>query len=519
MYQQTFQKKENAVDSFIQKHQDKITGTLFCPDRLIFKGHLPVSYAQGMENFLADQGILLKDFKDFGPQQAERLKEHAEQLLGEPPTFLRRKARKDDLARQRARDQGITEGLVAVFSCLETCPTFRLRYGKGRPRLQRDFRRCLVLYFYFLDAEFGLLHVRLVTWFPLTVQVYVNGHEWLARALAKRQVAFQQRDNAFLSIGDNALAQQLADQLLRKKWPGFLNVLAKRCNPLLGDLLQGLSYRWVTDQAEFALDILFKSADALASLYPRLLEQASLHLGGENILGYFGRQRPAACRGEVLTDLKKIHMGFRVKHSYLSNVIKMYDKFAQVLRIEIVINRPSVFRVRRWGTRKGQRVFDWFPLLKSVAFLGRAAHVARQAACRYVGGLAVVDDPQVSQDLLDRTCSRASFAGRKRRALNPLSREDQQLFLAVLRGEHALRGFRSRDLVPYLKQSPSKNPAIRRRQSGQRSRLLQLLRAHGLIAKLPHTRRYRVTEQGFAFMSAAIHLRYKAFPADLADVA
>ena len=49
--------------------------------------------------------------------------------------------------------------------------------------------------------------------------------------------------------------------------------------------------------------------------------------------------------------------------------------------------------------------------------------------------------------------------------------------------------------------------------------LLQLLRAHGLIAKLPHTRRYRVTQRGLAFMSAAIHLRHKAFPADLKDVA
>jgi hypothetical protein len=508
------------VDSFLQKHADKITGTLFCPDRLIFKGHLPFCYAHGMENFLADKGILLKNLKTFGLQQAERLKSHAEKLFGEPPIFLRRKARKDALALQIARDKGVTEGLVAVFSCMETCSTFRILYGKGCPRLKHDFRRILVLYFYFLDPEFGLLHVRIPTWFPLSIQVYVNGHEWLARALTKEKIPFQQRDNAFLSIDDVARAQQLVDQqLLRKTWTGFLNVLAKRCNPLLGDLLRGLSYRWVTDQAEFALDILFKNADALASLYPRLLEHASLHMGGENILGYFGRLRPAACRGELLTDLKKTHMGFRVKHSYLGNWIKMYDKFAQVLRIEVVINRPKIFRVRRWGTRKGQRVFDWFPLIKSVALLGQAARIAHQTACRYLGGLAVVDDPKVSQDLLDRTCNRASFGGRKRRALNPLSREEQQLFLAVLRGEHALRGFSSCDLATYLNEPPSKNPVIRRRQSGQRSRLLQLLRAHGLIAKLPHTRRYRVTDRGTAFMSTAIKLRQKAFPAELAGAA
>ena len=510
------------MDSFVHKHQDKITGFLFCPDRLIFKGHLPISYPQGMENFLADQGILLKDFKTFGPNQALRLKEHAQQLAqqhGRVYQHLQRKVRKEDLARQLSHQDGLREGLVCVFSTLETCPTFRILYGQGRPHLKRDWRRCLVLYFYFLDAEFGLLHVRLATWFPLTIQVYVNGHEWLARALPKHHVEFRQCANAFLTLGDAAKAQQLADQLLRKKWPGFLNVLAKRCNPLLGDLLQGLCYRWVTDQAEFALDILFKDADALAHLYPRLLEHAALHFSGQDILTYLGRQRPSACRDEVLTDLKKNHQGFRVKHRYQGNWIKMYDKFAQVLRIEVVINHPSTFRVRRWGTRRGQRVCDWFPLIKSVAFLGRYAHVARQAARRYLNGLAVVDDPQVSQDLLDRVCSRASFAGRQRRALNPLSREDQQLFLAVLRGEHTLRGFRSRDLAPYLNHTPTQDPDQRRRQSGQRSRLLQLLRAHGLIAKLPHTRRYRVTDRGFAFMSASIHLRHKAFPAELNDVA
>src|SRR5262249_18045427 len=154
----------------------------------------------------------------------------------------------------------------------------------GRPRLQRDWRRCLVLYFYFLDPAFGLLHVRLPTWFPFTAQVYLNGHQWLARTLHQQGIAFEQRDNVFSSLGDVAKAQQLANQLLRNKWPAFLNNLVQRCNPLLGTLLKGLDYRWVTDQAEFALDILFKDAKALASLYPRLLDQAILHFSGEDIL-------------------------------------------------------------------------------------------------------------------------------------------------------------------------------------------------------------------------------------------
>jgi hypothetical protein len=42
-------------------------------------------------------------------------------------------------------------------------------------------RKCLFLYFYFIHRDFGLMHVKLQTWFPLQIQVYVNGHEWLAR--------------------------------------------------------------------------------------------------------------------------------------------------------------------------------------------------------------------------------------------------------------------------------------------------------------------------------------------------
>lgn len=66
------------MQSFLQKHIDKISGALFCPDRLIFKGYSTLSYALGMEGFLQNGGVLLKNFKDFGPEQAQRLKKHAE---------------------------------------------------------------------------------------------------------------------------------------------------------------------------------------------------------------------------------------------------------------------------------------------------------------------------------------------------------------------------------------------------------------------------------------------------------
>lgn len=511
------------MQSFLQEHADKISGTLGCFDRLIFKGHLPVSYAQGMENLLARHGILLKNFQSFAPAQAQLLKEHAQAMAreaGRPYEYLYQHCRKDELAQEIARRDGITQGLICVFSTLELCSSFKMIRGEGRPRLVRSKRKCLCLYFYFLDADFGLMHVRLQTWFPMTIQVYLNGHEWLARQLERHHIGYQLQDNAFLRLDDAARAQQLADEMFGIKWRAMLSSFAQRVNPLLKDLFKGLQYNWVIDQAEFATDILFQDAASLQPLYARLLDHAILHFGAQEILTFLGKKLRGNFQGEVLTEcFKNRWPGARIKHRVSGNWLKMYDKFGQVLRVEVVINRPYLFRVLRWGTRQGQRTLGWFPMAKKVAYLGRYAEISRQAAGRYLDALAVVADPEVPEELLDQACHKATFQGRPRRALNPLSRAEQQLFQAVLHGDQALQGFSNRDIARRLGITYSKNPVIRRRQSATISRQLQLLRAHGLIKKLPRSRRYRVTDKGYALMSTIVTLRQRTFPAQFSEAA
>ena len=103
--------------SFISKHTDKINATLSCFDRLIFKGHLPISYSESMEGFLAQKGILIKEFKKFVPKQAERIKLHAIELAarhGRPYEYLERHVRKEEFARKIVKRDKLTEGLVCV---------------------------------------------------------------------------------------------------------------------------------------------------------------------------------------------------------------------------------------------------------------------------------------------------------------------------------------------------------------------------------------------------------------------
>ena len=143
---------------------------------------------------------------------------------------------------------------------------FRVQYGEHGPKVRSDRRVCLVIYFYWMDREFGLMHVKLQTWFPFTVQVYVNGHEWLARKLAARGIAFEKHDNAFVELADVEKASECARGFWRRDWPKLLDRLAGRVNPLLKDWLAGQNYYWVIDQAEFSTDVLFADKTGLPSL-------------------------------------------------------------------------------------------------------------------------------------------------------------------------------------------------------------------------------------------------------------
>lgn len=509
--------------AFLCKHQDKILGVLSCFDRLIFRGYLPLSHAKGMEGFLYRQNVLFKDFKHYAPKISEQLKEHVRQLVqdaGGEFRHLPKKERMEQEARRIAQAKNIAEGIVCGFSCLETCSTYRLAFGKGRPRLKKDFRRSSVVYVYLIDRAFGLLHVKLQLWFPLTMQVYVNGHEFVARKLKAAGVKYTLHDNAFTWIEDMEAAQAFAERLTKQNWPKLLSKLARHFNPLLQRELQEQEYYWVTDQAELATDVLFKSSQALESLYPRLLEHATLCFTAEDVLRFLGRKLMPTFTGEVQTHVGQRVEGKRIKHAMKKNRLKMYDKAGSVLRIETVINDPYEFRVRRWRTTSsGGKELVWQPLCKGVAWLWRYAELGRTANTRYLDALAVVDDHSMARRLLDRVTQPATSQGRRRRALQPMSPQDQALFLAVMRGGHRLQGFRNRDLAKELYPCGTRDPQERRRRCAHVTRLIGLLRAHHLVAKMPRSRRYKITAVGERVMSSAIYIRYKHLPRELHEAA
>jgi hypothetical protein len=517
--------EENAMNRFTQRFADAIVSTLGCFDRVIFKGYLPFGGDAQLNRFV-DHGLKMrrKDFLPLVEQQSQALVDHAKamaQSSGAPYERITGIHSKEKLIQDIIRQRRLEEGLVAVLCVMETCRTVKLIHGQGRPRLVFARRPQRVLYYYFLDPDFGLIHLRLQSWFPFTLQVYVNGHDWLARQLHQQEIGFVQHDNAFTQIDEPDRAQPLADRFARLGWVKILRRWAGLVNPLLGqDWLGQGDYYWVIDQAEYSTDLLFAKAAALADLYPRLLDHAALKFSAPDILAFLGRRLSPRFDGEVLTTCKKDRQpGARIKHRVKNNWLKMYDKFGQILRIETVINQPREFRVRRRRVRDGQQQMVWCPMNKGVANFYHYQVVARAANNRYLDALAVVDPPQASIKQLDRVSKPAKFHGRRRRALHLLHAEEQKLFLAVLRGEHRLQGLRNRDVALQLFGPVPSDPAKKHQRTARVSRLLQLLRAHGLIAKVPHAHRYHLTAKGENLMNAAIYVRYKAFPKELQDVA
>lgn len=511
------------MDAFVQRHQQDVIGVLEGFDRLRFRGTLrSICYPGGMDLFLGRVGVRYRDFKEVAQGWSEQLLERGRQVAeqaGRPSLFLASSHtdKQAEVLRIAERD-GITEGLVCVVRCVESCRSLTIRrHGQGGVGFRVEERRCQHLYYYYLDREFGLMHVRVATWLPFGIQVCLNGREYLARRMRRAGIGFEQRDNCFVWIEDLPRAQQMLRDLEERKWERWLRMLSVRVNPLLGPD-SGLDlhpYYWSICESEYATDVMFREAAALRRVYPALLHHAIERFASADVLRFLGRRTSSRFAGEVTSSYCVRTEGARVKHRLEENSIKMYDKQGSVLRIETTINNVKRFRVRRECVRQGIQCMRWVPMRQGVVDLARRVELSRAGNQRYLEALATVEIPSPAHALLDGVSRPVRKDRRPYRALRPVDPQEAALFAAVLQGQFLLRGFTNRDLRERLEIRKIADPQERRRASGRTTRRLRLLRAHGLIRKVSGTRYYRVTPKGHRIMTAALNLR----DADVAKLA
>lgn len=503
------------MDSFLARFGSLVTGCLSGFDRLVFRGTLiPLVRPRGMHAFLRRAKIRLLDFGDFVKSTSEQVKVAALKEVAEgrrPYRYLESsKIDKEDLSHQLLEEHPIETGLVCAFSVVEPCMSFEYHRSKDKDErgLRLRPRKCLHIYKYYEHPRFGFMGTRIQTWFPFNVQIWMNGRVWLARQMANAgRSDFHREDNYFTRLESPAVAQRMMDRQLEVNWQHALDGILRSINPIHRRVFKAWpqTYYWSVYQSEWATDLIFRDRKALDAIYPELVRHATLHFQSGDVMRFLGRKCHGRFLGEITGSFKLRQEGVRVKHWVQGNSIKMYDPH-NLLRVETTIAKPTGFKVFRPLTNDPDGKLAWRPLRKGIADIHRRAQVSQLANGRYLDALASVEDSTRLDTVFDQVAAPVMERGKRFRALRIGDADDIAILRAISRGEFKINGFRNRDIRREL--HPGQMSASQSKKvAAAIGRRLRLLRAHGVIQKVPKSHLYRLTEKGCLLTTALFAAR------------
>lgn len=414
-------------------------------DRLVFKGTLkPIAFALGMQAFLRGRGVLNKDYKDWVIKQSaaiiESAEEYSQKHCGRGIIYIPSiNTRKEELAHNFQKESGIKEGLIGVWSCVEGCNTFKSTFNAeaGYPILRAEKSRCKHLYFYYDHADYGFMSVRLQTWAPYSMQIALNGREWLRRMLEKENCRYILDGNKFLHIDDFELAQKLLDSQVDAKWEQMLSGFAEEVFPDMSHILgDGMKYYWTLWQSEMARDYVFQDPQSLTPLMENLLRHAMITGTYDRVLKYMGRpvkkdgQPYPSANPELLTKVNTWYDGVRIRHYVDNNSVKFYNQ-QNVLRIETTINNPQKYMVQRHKENASRtNGKKYCPMRKGIADINLRAKVSSDCNKRFSEQLATVTDKTPAGKIFKEVTHSISREGKKHRGLDIIGK-DREILEAI----------------------------------------------------------------------------------------
>ena len=496
---------------FLNKFSASIKGKLSGFDRIVIKGIFKnLNYTDGMFSFLLREHILLKDFSDYVKNKSMEFKNKSYAYVEKPerPNIYLSSSgiRKKEFAQEIVKKDNIEKGLICLLKAVEPFYGYAIYKNREKKKLElvKHERKCLHLYYYWCDDEFGFCGARVQTWFPYTCYIYLNGREWLERMLIKKNISYTKIDNCFVEIEDYSKAQNLLNKQLETNWPEKMNKIARIINPLYMDFHKksGLEYYWTIDQSEWATDIAFNSEDELQRLYKTAVKESISLYSAKDVMRFVGKKLHGNFKGELTGHYQDRPEGIRVRHSVKNNSIKMYDKHKIILRIETTINDPSCFKMYRPKEGDDDKP-GIYPVRKSVADIKRRAEISEKCNQRYLDSLAALKNEEPFNKIISPLCSPVYYNNRRARALRPWEEFDSSILKIIGGAEFNLSGFRNKDirgkLYPALDDEKEK-----KRNAARISRYLWILRAHGLIKRIPKTYNYRLTDSGIKIIPAIL---------------
>lgn len=403
-------------------------------------------------------------------------------------TFRKGERKEDIVLPYRLAAKG-RERVLAVGKAQEKTPVFRTEKrrnpetGAVYPWIVKTNALVNHFYFYCCDDDFGPFFLKVCTYFPYNAKLCLNGHEYLKRQLAKEKIAFEELDNGVLSCANPQRLRQIADGLSDQK----IEALLKKWQKILPqpfsaqDAAAGYRYDVSILQCEFSLTHVLDRPQSGRVFFENVIRE-NLDMGRpDQVQLIFDRRvtkrTPGRFRTRVLTEgvTPSLHVDY--KHSK----IKQYHKEGRALRTETTINNSRDFGI-------GKRLHN-LSALRKIGF---------EANRRLLNVQRISHDAILGEAEFQRLNSTVEVSGQRAGPLRFGDPQVQTLLSVLLLFRLLVRGFSNRDLrehwAPLLGKTPDSLT------SGQMTYQLRRLRLHGLIARIPKTHRYRVTDSGWRTM-------------------
>jgi hypothetical protein len=485
------------TNNFVRHHRDSIRFRYHSFDRIVCHGRIPAFWSLGHAvHFLRDRyqaahvtSRLLKQISgechDHVMAAAERLRIP---LLPAPVTprvpgtgvAQDQKVRRQQWVQPFYEEFGDKTGTALVLKARERAPVIA-SYAKLNHHLEYVYRNVDVYYFYQRDPDCGRMWLRLCPYFPFSIMVCLNGHEWLAHRLRQEGIRFRQADNAIVDCDQPQRLQEFADAFA----PQLIVAAAERAlehwlpyfTPEQHD--NGYRHQLYFCQVEYCDNLIFHRQAALQRLFERLLDANRGFGRPDKLATVFGRPSFRADTRTARTEVKITCLRTPVITSSFKNTsVKQYVKNNVLLRTE---------------TSSAQ--LNDLSLPKSVEQMERVRQTLQSGNDRYL---------QVQQDILSTFVDRGQLAQLRQPTLSPTGRripglrlDDPRLLAlwqALLAFAHLARQgiFRTADLLPEMRR-------VLDRPDYQLSQLrydLSKLRGKGLVERVPHSQRYKLTAQG-----------------------
>ena len=475
-----------TVSEVVAEH---VTFEVECVDRMYLNVYVPgLQYPAGLVSYVHQQlGLPIASTAPLATitdRFGEAMRRFARDQRVPWVDFVRDQ-RKDNVMAEHLAEFIADEGVVFIGRAQEKTAVFRTekrrdRDGKAYPWIVKTTGLVNHFYVYALDADFGPFFLKFCSYFPYNAKLCLNGHHWAQRQAGKAGLGHTAMDNAFASVDDPAALQAICDRLgpeqidrLLRKW------LARLPHPFTAaDRAAGYRYELSILQAEFSLTQMLDRPVSGRIFFEQVIRD-NLDLGRPDQVGLVFARRvrrdtPGRFRTRVLTEGVTPSLHIDYKHT----TIKQYHKEGRALRTETTINDTRDFEI-------GKRLTH-LPALREIGFsanrrlLGaqRLSHDPAAGAAAF----AAINDPITEPD------------GARTAGLRFADPRAQALLHALVMFRMLPHGFHNHDMRQLITELLGRRPGAV--SPGQMTYDLRRLRKHGLITRVPHSHRYRVTDTG-----------------------